>query len=216
MSSRHLLLRSWRRCCNSASLASGLSAGVEAGTVSTLFLFFTGIVLHDHYHVIHHLFIKKVLMTPIYLKHILAQIHTTEQFLELLDFFPYKYLLILRSGDYIYNRPIYIYNCPILWFNELWCIKYRGWPPCAISSVWQIYMLHASNRVCQINKNPQILRIFGFLFIWQTLSSAFSMYIFQTSDIARWEQPLSIKITSLLRLCINLSFYNGSPESMQE
>ena len=53
MSSRHLLLRSWRRCCNSASLASGLSAGVEAGTVSTLFLFFTGIVLHDHYHVTH-------------------------------------------------------------------------------------------------------------------------------------------------------------------
>ena len=140
-------------------------------------------------------------MTPIYLKHILAQIHTTELFLELLDFFPYKYLLILRSGDYIYNRPIYIYNrpiyiynCPILWFNELWCIKYRGWPPCAISSVWQIYMLHASNRVCQINKNPQILRIFGFLFIWQTLFSAFSMYIYQTSDIALGEQPLSINI----------------------
>ena len=77
-------------------------------------------------------------------------------------------------------------------FNEAWCIKYRGRRPRTISSVWKTYLLHASDRVCQINKNPQILRIFGFLFIWQTLSSAFSRYIFQTSYIALWRRPLSI------------------------
>ena len=66
----------------------------------------------------------------------------------------------------------------------------RGCCQRAISEVWKIYMLNAEDRVCQINKNPKIRRIWGFLFIWQTLSEAWSMYIFKTEDIARGRQPL--------------------------
>ena len=66
----------------------------------------------------------------------------------------------------------------------------RGRCQRTIYEVWKIYLLNAEDRVCQINKNPKIRRIWGFLFILQTLSEAWSRYIFQTEDIVRGRRPL--------------------------
>ena len=57
--------------------------------------------------------------------------------------------------------------------------------------------LHTWRQVCQINKNPWILRIRGFLFIWQTCLQVFS-YFFHISDFVFCHRTVSIK--KLLKL----------------
>ena len=53
--------------------------------------------------------------------------------------------------------------------------------------------LHTFRQVCQINKNPWILRILGFLFIWQTCLQVFS-YFFHISDFVFCHRTVSIKM----------------------
>ena len=63
--------------------------------------------------------------------------------------------------------------------------------------------LHTFRQVCQINKNPWILRIRGFLFIWQTCLQVFS-YFFHISDFVFCHRTVSIKKRAMQKKKIRL------------